>query len=250
MTTLLIDGDSFAYAASCVNEMYIEWPNGTKTHEADADEAIGSFELLIEHLVERYDADDYRIALTGTENFRKKVYPGYKAKRGKKPIALKAVKEHAVLRMGATLREPLEADDVIGIWATHPTLIRGPKLVVSIDKDLRTIPCSLSKGDGMIFKITPREAFYYFMTQTITGDTTDNYPGIPGVGPKGAEKILDPHKNDKAAHMWAAVVAAYEKKGLTADDALVQARVARILRAKDYDFQKKEPILWNPPETP
>ena len=42
---------------------------------------------------------------------------------------------------------------------------------------------------------------------------------------------------------------AFEKKGLTEDDALLQARVARILRASDYDFKKKEPIMWTPVRT-
>jgi DNA polymerase-1 len=42
-------------------------------------------------------------------------------------------------------------------------------------------------------------------------------------------------------------VEAYAKKNLTADDALVQARVARILRHTDYNFKTKEPILWTPP---
>ena len=40
-------------------------------------------------------------------------------------------------------------------------------------------------------------------------------------------------------------MAAFEKKGLTESDALVQARVARILRASDYDFAAKKPILWS-----
>jgi DNA polymerase-1 len=45
------------------------------------------------------------------------------------------------------------------------------------------------------------------------------------------------------------VVAAFESKGLTEEDALVQARVARICRASDYDFKTKEVKLWNPPVT-
>ena len=46
--------------------------------------------------------------------------------------------------------------------------------------------------------------------------------------------------------LWAAVVATYEKAKLSEGDALTQARVARILRASDYDFKRKEPILWQP----
>lgn len=249
--TLLIDGDSFAYVAAVTNESYFEWPNGAITNEADTAEAIASFESTIEHLKEKFSASQVRIAMTGVENFRKAVYPAYKAKRGKKPMALQAVKQHAVENMGAVLKEPLEADDVIGIWATHPKLEPGrERVVVSIDKDLRTVPGMLTNGKEDIETITTSMANYFFLTQAITGDQTDNYPGLPKSGPVAAAAILAPFMDDKGGFLarpaWSAVVAAYEKKGFTADDALVQARVARILRYRDYNFKTKEPILWTP----
>jgi DNA polymerase-1 len=60
------------------------------------------------------------------------------------------------------------------------------------------------------------------------------------VGPVKAERIL--------AHQdhWNAVLNAYEKAGLSEQDALVQARVARILRASDYDFKERKVKLWEP----
>jgi hypothetical protein len=63
--------------------------------------------------------------------------------------------------------------------------------------------------------------------------------------------ILPPAKTgvppyfDKS-HAWELIVEAYAKKDLTEADALQQARVARILRFDDYDFNKKKPILWTP----
>ena len=45
---------------------------------------------------------------------------------------------------------------------------------------------------------------------------------------------------------WQSVVELFESKGFTEEDALLQARVARILRYEDYDFEKKEVILWTP----
>jgi DNA polymerase-1 len=41
-----------------------------------------------------------------------------------------------------------------------------------------------------------------------------------------------------------------EKHGLSEEYMLRQARLARILRASDYDFKRKEPILWLPPRNP
>jgi len=140
-------------------------------------------------------------------------------------------------------RPGLEGDDILGILATHPKAIRGQKIIVSIDKDMKTIPGYVwnpDKDDEPIFYST-EEADYWHLYQTLTGDTTDGYPGLPGCGPKGAEKVLEDPS-------WEAVVAAYEKKGLTEEDALVQARCARILRATDYDYAKKEVKLWCPAE--
>ena len=45
---------------------------------------------------------------------------------------------------------------------------------------------------------------------------------------------------------WKTVVSAFEKQGLSENDALTQARVARILRAEDYNFKTHKPILWTP----
>ena len=46
--------------------------------------------------------------------------------------------------------------------------------------------------------------------------------------------------------MWEAVVAEYKRQELSESYALTQARLARILRAQDWDSKKKKPILWRP----
>ena len=83
------------------------------------------------------------------------------------------------------------------------------------------------------------EADRWHLAQTLIGDPTDNYKGCPKIGAVGAKKILDKDCS------WAAVVAAYEKAGLSEEDALAQARVARILRFEDVD-EDMNPILWTP----
>jgi hypothetical protein len=50
-------------------------------------------------------------------------------------------------------------------------------------------------------------------------------------------------------YVWRAIVAAYEKAGKDVAYALTMARVARILRASDYDFDNQRPILWTPTTT-
>jgi DNA polymerase-1 len=75
----------------------------------------------------------------------------------------------------------------------------------------------------------------------MAGDQTDGYGGVPGIGVKRAEALF----KDKG-YTWKTVVSAFEEKDLTEEDALVNARLARILTVEDYDFTRKEPILWTP----
>ena len=51
---------------------------------------------------------------------------------------------------------------------------------------------------------------------------------------------------NKEGYNWATVVKAFKDKGLTEDDALLNARLARILTIDDYDTKRQEPILWTP----
>jgi DNA polymerase-1 len=182
------------------------------------------------------------LCFTDTTNFRKAILPTYKASRSAKPLLLQALKDALVGKYRSFVKRGLEGDDVMGILATHPTLISGTKLMYSIDKDLKQIPGWLfNPGKDTLVQTSVQDADYFHMYQTLTGDTTDNYTGIPGVGHVYATAWLEEH-----GATWAAVVAKYAACRLTEEDALIQARVARILRHTDYDFKRKEPILWTP----
>jgi DNA polymerase-1 len=78
------------------------------------------------------------------------------------------------------------------------------------------------------------------------GDPADGYKGIPGVGLKRAAKILDQAEDGEPQEFWSLIVEAYEARGLTEDDAILNARMARILRWEDYDYDNKEVKLWTP----
>ena len=84
------------------------------------------------------------------------------------------------------------------------------------------------------------------MMQALMGDMTDNYPGCPRFGPATAAKALDAVEPTPGA-MWPVVVAAYAKAGFGEDYALTMARLARILRDGEYDFNTKKVNLWEPP---
>lgn len=241
---LLIDGDIVAYEAASAVEKAIEWEPGYWTWHVDYEEAQEAALARLSTFVTDLEADRYELALTDDgHNWRKDVLPSYKGNRArvKKPLVLKAIKQWMVEEFSAWMRPGLEGDDILGILATHPKLIRGEKVIVSIDKDMKTIPGKYVRRleDGII-EVSEEEADWWHMFQTLTGDQTDGYSGCPGIGPKKAEAILA-HSTE-----WPHIVSVYEKAGLTEAHALQQARVARILRASDYDFKAKKPILWTP----
>ena len=128
------------------------------------------------------------------------------------------------------------------------TKIRNPHtlfekiLILSGDKDLRTIPgIHHFIHDESTEIVNETIANYNFMYQTLVGDMTDGFAGCPSIGGVKASRILANKKD--LPEMWEAVVKEYEKQGLDENYALTQARLARILRASDWDSKKKKPIL-------
>lgn len=258
MRTILIDGDVLAYQHAHSAEKAIDWGDGDWTLHADEDEARSKLNSQILELQKTLEADNVVVVLSDSANWRLKVYPLYKSNRKatRKPMILGALRNHMLTRWSAWIRPGLEGDDVLGILSTHPTIIKGERIIVSLDKDMKTVPGLLyntGKPAEGIVKITEADADDWHFFQTLMGDATDGYPGCPGVGKVRARAILDEAigsnahlSGTMAACVWPSVVAAYEKAGLTEDDALIQARIARICRATDYDFKKKEVKLWTP----
>ena len=108
---------------------------------------------------------------------------------------------------------------------------------------MRTIPCKLLAGEDLEL-ITKRQANRNWMAQALTGDTTDNYKGLAGVGAVTANKILGDAK--ELPDMWEIVVKEYEKKQGGYKEALLTARLARILRSGDYNTKTGKVKLWKP----
>jgi DNA polymerase I len=247
--TLLVDADSIVYQLAFNNQSAIEWEPGEWTIHGNMEKAKIDLQDYVESLRERLKATHLVMALSDYDRpWRKEVLPSYKANRkaGIKPVLLKPLREYVTDKYETIQRQGLEGDDVLGILATvksHPVL-HGERIVMSLDKDMKTVPglhCSL-EGDTIV-EIDEDEANWNHLCQTLTGDTVDGYKGCPGVGPERAWRILASADPDAR---WEACVSAYEEAGLTEADALVQARVARILRASDYDFKRHEVKLWEP----
>lgn len=253
---LLVDGDMLAFKAAAAAEKAVFWGNDFWTlhaHESDVKQIIDNqFHTMRSIANTRHVV----FALTSQTNFRKGVDPTYKAHRAetRKPMLLNFAKEYLHIIGPCVLWPHLEGDDVLGILMTQESQ-KYDNVLWSGDKDLKTIPgFHLNIEDGEVYEIDQDAADRAWMRQTLVGDTSDGYKGCPGSGPKDVEKIFD--KVDKEQdpyipeleHYWAAVVARFEKAGLTSEDALNQARLARILRAPDYNHSTGEITLWTPPE--
>lgn len=236
--TLLIDGDIIVYRYASTVEQEVDWGDDVWSLWSDAKEAKQLILQYLEHLVEMTAADDFIFCFSDKDNFRKTVLPTYKSNRkGKrKPVCYKGVKSWIESKYESITMPNLEGDDVMGILATSGKY--EETVIVSEDKDMKTIPGLLWRN-AELEDISEEDADYFHLYQTLVGDTTDGYSGLKGVGDKKATALLE-------TPTWETVVTAYEKAGHTEEDALVQARVARILRASDYNAKKQEPILWTP----
>lgn len=243
MRIALIDADILAYQAAAASEQAFDWGDGLWTLHSFESEAIAAFESSLERVKEKTQATKLVLAFSDKANWRKLVLSTYKANRlgVRKPMLLGFLRNHAEAKYDCRSITTLEGDDILGMTATAP--LKADIIICSLDKDLKTIPGNhYNFGKDEFFTITEEEANYWHMVQTLTGDTTDGYAGCPGVGPKTAETILANAEKSP----WENVVAAYVKRGLSEEEALVQARVARILRHEEYDFENNQVRLWTP----
>jgi len=247
--TALLDGDMLAFRIAAGGEVPIKWDEWLWTLHTDEVACQRYLDDQIEFILKETGCSEARFAVSGSHNFRRTIYPEYKANRAgtRKPMALKALLDYGIEKYNGFRKDELEADDVLGIWQTRSK--PGTTVIVSGDKDMRTVPGlhynPLKPKEGVV-KVSQEEADLIWMRQVLTGDTVDNIPGCPTFGPKTAAKVLP--EPDHLVDLWEVVVDCFIKKGLAPADALLNARLTRILQSSDFDFDVGEVILWEPPQ--
>lgn len=233
--TALIDGDYFAYQAAARAASY----------QSDQLEMLDAMVPTLMDAATRAFCDKIIVALSCSreDGFRRKVYPLYKTQRVTDPPPFLSAAKQA-LREGFKTVEMtgLEADDILGILATGGKL--STPVIIGVDKDLLQIPGWHFNPEKQDFpdRVTHFEAYYRFVSQWLTGDSSDGFGGIKGCGPKRAEKILAGCRTER--EMIDRAAEAYEAAGVSEDVMLQMARCARILQIEDWDFQAKKPVLW------
>lgn len=197
--TALIDGDILVYRI------------GFASDDDDEKFAVSRMGNYVESLISPTYVDDYSGYITGRSNFRYQIAneKDYKGNRSgaRKPNHYQALRSYLTEKWGFELVEGEEADDAIGIAAYE--MRAGAFCIMSLDKDLdmlRGWHYNFVKDN--LYYITEKEAIKNFYLQILTGDRVDNIPGLVGIGPVKAGKLLEECQNER--QLFAAVLEAYE----------------------------------------
>lgn len=232
----IIDADSIVYRCGFASDS-----NNDRTGEP-LSYCLHSVKESINRLVEKFEPSPRtRVLLQGKGNYRDSIATilPYKGNRdpSKRPTWYDEIREYLVEYHGAELIHGMETDDAVGIeqWKHR----NRSTCIVTIDKDLDCIPgWHYNYVREEFYDVSLAQANKNFWMQVLTGDTTDNIQGIPKVGPKTAQKILEGLVDWVDLHN--AVLAAYESKGLTRADFHENATLLWIQREEgvNYDGNK------------
>ena len=237
--SLLIDADFIVYKCCAANESEVDWGDDVIVVSSLFSEAYAMVERELYKIAEDLGCfDDTILFFTDSVNFRKQIDPAYKGHRNrKKPCGYRRVINKLKEDYQVVVMPQLEADDALGIYATK----EEGHIICSPDKDMRQIPGDLYDLSDGVVTITKEEGDRWHYIQTLAGDQTDGYSGVPGFGIKRAVAFFEEN-----GYSWSSVVEAFKSKDLDESVALQNARLAKILQHSDYDFDSQSVKLWTP----
>lgn len=227
MAVALIDADSIYFRVACVTK-------NQKDIRKGIDHTMKEIEREV--MTATFEEVTMMVAVKGRGNYRKDLFPEYKAQR--KPLeedmkaALNYGHNYMVEKWSAVQADGMEADDLVSIWAYEAREAEEQYVICGIDKDLRQIPGNhYNFGKKEHDFIDDDTANLNLMLQCLTGDSTDNIPGIKGIGPKKAATILN---GVPMARRWDRVRAAWRAK--SAGNVNVSYDLLRMLTSwEDFD---------------
>ena len=197
---MLIDGSGFIFRA------YHALPPMTRPDGTPVNAVFGFSNMLAKLLREHVGTHIAVIFDAGRVTFRNRLYEAYKAQRPPAPDDL--IPQFALVREATEAfgvpgieLDDWEADDLIAAYAQAAVGAGGQVTIVSSDKDLMQL---IRPGVEMLDPIKqkpigPAEVMEKFgvtpdkmiEVQALIGDSTDNVPGVPGIGPKGAAQLIN-----------------------------------------------------------
>lgn len=214
---------------------------GFTTQETTDGIALARLRETFGGILDSLGTRDYQsyLTATGKGNYRFAIYPEYKANRKdmEKPVHYDLLRQALLEDYGSILVEGQEADDQIGIDSQRTE----DSIIVSIDKDLNQLPgWHYNFVKGLKYKVTPEEGLKYFYHQLLTGDRTDNIPGLTGIGEKKAAKALAQAAAEE--HLFKVAREMYKKEHKDTWESIM-LRNGRLLK-----IRQKEDELWEFPD--
>lgn len=250
-------------ASYYVFRAWFSMPDDMRDHDGNAVNALYGFTRFLgdflEHTKPEYVAVAFDTALESC--FRNEIYPDYKANRDPAPAELKQQFDRCreitrALGCREFASERFEADDIIGTLVTRVREKGMRSTILSKDKDLLQL---LDAGDSMWdftggkrtyykdvagrFGVTAEQMVDYL---ALAGDSVDNIPGVPGVGPKTAAALLDHFGDLDSLFKRLDEVAAVNVRGAAKlgakldahrDHAIISRKLTRIDRDVPIDFE-------------
>jgi 5'-3' exonuclease len=234
---LLVDADFVVYKCCAGAESEIDFGDDVILVTSKFSEAMSAVKRDLNKIAKNFFDSETILFFSDSTNFRKSINSSYKGHRNrKKPCGYKRVINALREEYEVIIMPTLEADDALGIYATqHPG-----NVICSPDKDMRQIPGQLFDMDKTM-SVTKEEGERWHYIQTLAGDQTDGYAGVPGIGIKRAVTLFE-----EKGYTWDTIVGAFAAKDLPEELALENARLAKILQCEDYDFDKQLPRLYSP----
>ncbi len=202
-TLVLIDGHALAYRA------YFGMPATFSTEEGEPTHAVYGFTNMILAVWKEYNPDYFIVTFDLGDTFRHEMYTEYKATREKMPDDLRtqiARIEQLVkaFNMPVFTKEGYEADDLLGTLANQAADRGIEALIVTGDRDafqlvspnIKVLISGRKFSDRVVYDqarvqerygVTPKELIDL---KGLVGDSSDNIPGVKGVGEKGGAKLI------------------------------------------------------------
>ena len=234
---LLVDADYVVYKCCASAESEIDFGEDVIVVTSKFSDAIACVKRELNKISQNFFDPEVILFFSDSRNFRKSIQSSYKGHRNrKKPCGYRRVINQLKTEYQVIIMPELEADDALGIYATANL----GNVICSPDKDMRQIPGQLFDMSELT-TVTESEGAKWHFIQTLAGDQTDGYSGVPGIGIKRAVSLFE-----EKGYSWKTVVEAFADKDLSEEVALENARLAKILTADDYDFIQHRPVLFAP----
>ncbi len=202
-TLVLIDGHALAYRA------YFGMPATFSTGAGEPTHAVYGFTNMILAVWKEYDPDYFIVTFDRGDTFRHQMYGDYKATREKMPEDLRGQIERIeqlvkAFNMPVFTKESYEADDLLGTLATQAAARGIEALIVTGDRDafqlvapnIKVIISGRKFADREVYDEARVQERYGLTPQALVelkglvGDSSDNIPGVKGIGEKGGAKLI------------------------------------------------------------